>query len=201
MDLVSRVAPQPKVLPARSLSLHAVAVLVADGEGFRTRPVDALDVDLEGIPDDRHRGFIRKAGGREPWYPRGTAIRSGRQITVVSVEDLAAIASDLDLPALDPALIGANVVVEGVAHASFLPAGTRLFFESGASLVVEGQNAPCRISGRALAEAHPGRPDLELGFVKAGDRRRGLLATVERAGRIAPGAVKARLPEQWLYDV
>ncbi|WP_181708053.1 MOSC domain-containing protein [Chthonobacter rhizosphaerae] len=200
MDLLTPLIPQPTVHPGRTLAMRVVDVLIADGEGFRTRSVPSVDATLEGIPGDRHQGFTRKAGGREPWYPRGTEIRSGRQLTAVSAEDLALIAADLQLPAVDPGLIGANLVLEGLAHFSFLPAGTLIVFESGASLVIEGQNAPCRFSGRSLADAHPGRDDLELGFAKAGARRRGVLASVERAGLMAPGTVKVRLPEQWVYQ-
>ncbi len=58
-----------------------------------TRQVESLAVDLMGIPGTRHYGFSRKAGPREPWYPRGMEMRSGRQITVVSREELSAIAA------------------------------------------------------------------------------------------------------------
>lgn len=189
----------PVVHRGRRLAGTVAAVLVGDRPGFETRPAASLSLGLDGIAGDGHAGFSRKAGAREPWYPRGTEIRSGRQVSIVSVEELDAVAGRLGLPALDPALIGANLVLAGIAKLSFLPAGTRLFFPSGAALVVEGQNAPCRDAGEALAARH-GAPDLALRFVEAATRRRGLVASVERAGPVEAGSiVKLRVPEQWIY--
>jgi hypothetical protein len=81
-----------------------------------------------------------------------------------------------------------------------LPASTRLTFEGGAVIVIEGQNAPCRLSGRSIVAHHPQRPDIELAFTKVARRHRGLVGWVERPGAIKPGAtVSARVPEQWIY--
>lgn len=186
--------------PARLIRARLVATLATTDPGdFETSPVETLDLALDGIAGDRHGGFTRPAGAREPWYPRGEAIRSGRQLTIVSPEELWEIGHSMDLPPLEPGWIGANLVVEGVARLSFLPVGTRFFFEGTASVVVEGQNAPCRHSGRAVA-GHTERPGDELTFPKASKRRRGLVASVERAGAVTPGAdVKIQLPEQWIY--
>ena len=197
MDLFADEAP--RILPGRRLAAELTEVRIGDLGGFATRRVVVAELTHEGMAGDGHAGFTRKSGGREPWYPRGTVIRSGRQLSIVSEEELAWIAVDLGLPVLDPGLIGANMVIRGVPRLSFLPAGTRIVFAGGATVVVEGQNAPCRQSGRALAAAHPGRDDLELGFVTAGARRRGLVATVEKAGPVAAGAITLRIPEQWIY--
>lgn len=188
------------IYPGRRLVGRLVATLRTTGPvGFETDPVEGLDLALDGIAGDRHAGFTRSAGAREPWYRGGDEIRSGRQLSVVSTEELREIGDALGLPAVEAGWIGANLVIEGVPRLSFLPAGTRLFFESGAALVVEGQNAPCRHSGRALA-GHTGRPGDELSFPKAARRNRGLVVSVERAGRAAAGdAVTLRLPEQWIY--
>lgn len=188
------------VHPVRQLTATLVATLATpQAEDFQTIAVAALDLSLKGLAGDRHAGFIRRSGGREPWYPRGTEMRSGRQLSIVSTEELREIAAAMGLPAIEAGWIGANLMLEGVERLSFLPANTRLFFESGASIVIEGQNAPCRFAGRAIA-GHTERPSDELTFPKAARRLRGVVASVERAGRIAPGeAVKIRLPEQWIY--
>lgn len=166
---------------------------------FETLASPTLDLALDGLGGDRHAGFTRPAGAREPWHPRGTEIRSGRQITIVSTEELAEIAAGMGLPVVEASWIGANLVLEGIERLSFLPAGARLFFESGAAVVVEAQNAPCRHAGRAIA-GHTERPSDELSFPKVAKRLRGLVASVERAGRIAAGEpLKVRLPEQWIY--
>lgn len=177
----------------------AGVLATVDPRSFETAPTPSLDLALDGMAGDRHAGFTRKAGGREPWYPRGMEMRSGRQISIVSTEELSGIAAAMKLATVEPGWIGANLVLEGVASLSFLPAGTRLFFEGGAALVVEGQNAPCRSAGRAIAR-HTGRPGDELWFPKAAKRLRGVVASVERAGAALAGSeVKVRLPEQWIY--
>lgn len=188
------------ITPARTLRAELVAVLAgADRKSFETAPVEALDLRLEGLPGDRHAGFTRRASGREPWYPRGEEIRSGRQISIVSAEELEEIASAMGLAAIEAGWIGANLLLCGLPRLSFLPAGTRLFFAGGAALVVEAQNVPCRHAGRAVSRRTE-RPGDELTFPKAARRLRGLVASVERAGHVVPGSeVRVRLPEQWIY--
>lgn len=199
-DTLPLAAPEPRVQPGRKLAAMLAETRIGDGEGFATRAVSRLALGHAGIDGDHHAGFTRTAGGREPWYPRGTEIRSGRQVSIVCPDELAAVAAALGIPAVDPGLIGANLVLSGVPRLSFLPAGTRIFLEGGASLVVEGQNAPCRYAGAALGSAHPGREDIETGFVAAARRRRGLVASVERPGEARAGtAVTLRIPEQWIW--
>ncbi len=150
---------------------------------------------------DRHGGFTRRTGGREPWYPRRTEIRNERQVSIVSRDELALIARDMAIDALEPEWIGANMAIGGVERLSWVPARALLFFEGGATLKVDGDNAPCRASGRAIARRFDERPEIERGFVRHGRHRRGLVAWVEKPGRIALGArVEIRLPEQWLYE-
>jgi hypothetical protein len=161
--------------------------------------VDTLTLEFGGIPGDRHFGHTRKSGSREPWYPRGTEIRSGREVTVVSVEELAEIAGRMGLENLPAGWIGANLVVEGVPNLTFLPPGTRLFLEGGGVLVVEAVNNPCRIAGKVIAR-EAGRDDLELMFPKVAMGLRGVVASVERAATVRAGtAVEVRVPEQRVY--
>jgi hypothetical protein len=193
------------IVPARTLEARVAALMIADGDGFETRPVESAQVDLEGfvlpgLRGERHRGLARKADARVPWFPRGTPIRNSRHVSIVGADELAAIAAALGIPAVDPAWLGANLVLEGVADLSMLPRGTRIFFPGFATLAVEDQNVPCRGPGKAIASRHPDRPGLDLAFVKAARRLRGLVAWVERAGTIHAGdTVSLRLPEQWVY--
>ncbi len=193
------------IVPTRTLEGRVSSLMIADGDGFETRPVEAAELDLEGfmlpgLRGERHRGLARKADARVPWFPRGTPIRNSRHVSIVSADELAAIAGALDIPAVDPAWLGANLVLDGIPDLSMLPRGTRIFFPGFATLAVEDQNAPCRGPGKAIASRHPDRPGLDLDFVKAAKRLRGLVAWVERAGTIRAGdAVSLRLPEQWLY--
>ncbi len=84
-----------------------------------------------------------------------------------------------------------------------LPASTLLFFEGGVTLKVDFRNGPCRFSGAAIADHFPDRDhtSLALSFVPAAKRRRGLLAWVEIPGVVKAGeAVRAQIPEQWIYQ-
>jgi len=166
---------------------------------FRTAGVPALNVDLQGIPGGRHYGFTRKAGARENWYPRGMDMRSGRQLSIVSLEDLAEIARRMDLPRIEPGWIGANMVVSGIPDFTLIPWGSRFFCGEGAVLVNEGENAPCRFAGGEIARNFPSRERLDILFPKAAIHLRGVVATVERAGGIAPGPLKVKIPEQKLW--
>ncbi len=168
-----------------------------------TRAVENIDLDLEGIPGTRHYGFVRKAGPREPWYKRGMPMRSGRQITIVSREELAAISAAMQVEAIAPEWIGANIVTSGIPHLTLLPAGSRIVF-ADATLVVEAPNAPCRIAGRAIARHLT--PDaasggLDLAFPARAKGLRGLVATVERAGTIRAGeTIAVKVPPQILWQ-
>ena len=192
----------PDILPGRKLLARVAGVYVAPSDHFVTRATDALDLDFEGIAGDYHRGITRKSGGREPWYGRGTEMRNERQVSIVGPHELAQIARKMDLHEIRPEWLGANLVLDGVPMLSMLPSGTMLFFKGGVTLKVDSQNGPCRIAGRAVAE-NAGMADIEAGallFPKAAKRLRGLVAWVEKPGRIAAGEdVSVRIPEQWIY--
>jgi hypothetical protein len=182
------------------LTATLAGLYVADTAGFATRPVERLTLDHDGIPGDRHHGPTRKAGGREPWYPRGLAIANSRHLSILGQPDLDAIAARLDLPAVDPQAIGANLVLAGVTALSFLPRGTRLVAASGAALIITDQNAPCRQSGKALQALHPARPGLDLAFAREAQGLRGVVARIEAAGDLVAGeTLILHLPAQWIY--
>ncbi|MDR4307957.1 molybdenum cofactor sulfurase [Chelatococcus sambhunathii] len=186
--------------PGRRLTAKLVATLkTTEPDSFETTVVDQLDLTFEGLAGDRHAGFTRPAGGREPWYPGGVEIKSGRQLSIVSAEELWEIGYALGLPPIEAGWMGANLVIEGAPRLSFLSRGTRIFMPSGASVVVENQNAPCRHTGRAIA-TRTGRPGDELSFPRISRRLRGLVASVERPGAAVAGSdVTLQLPEQWIY--
>ncbi|KAB0680804.1 MOSC domain-containing protein [Aureimonas leprariae] len=187
-------------LPRRKLQGIVTGLYRATAKDFVTNPVDELDLSFEGIAGDVHGGATRRSGGREPWYRRGTEMRNERQLTLLAMDELAAAAADLGIPEIKPEWIGGNVLVEGIPQLSWLPPRTLLFFEGGGTLKVDGDNAPCRASGRSIARHCEGRGEIETGFVKAARHRRGLVAWVEKPGRVRTGeGFEARLPEQWLY--
>ncbi|WP_020177792.1 hypothetical protein [Methylopila sp. M107] len=186
--------------PGRRLTAKLVATLITtDPDGFETTPVEAIDLTFEGLAGDRHAGFTRPAGAREPWYRNGAEIKSGRQLSIVSAEELWEIGYALGLPPIEPGWMGANLVLEGAPRLSFLPRGTQIFLPSGAVVLVEAQNAPCRHTGRLIAR-ETGRPGDEITFPKIARRLRGLVASVEHPGEAKAGSdVSLRLPEQWIY--
>ena len=184
---------------ARKVVGTVAGLYAAYGDGFVTEAVDAIDLTFDGIPGDDHAGTTRRSGGREPWYPRGTEMRNERQISILSFDELQATADAMALAEVKPEWIGGNMVLDGVANLTWLPPRTLLFFEGGATLKVDGDNAPCRLSGRSIAKA-VGREDAELKFPAAARNRRGLVAWVEKPGRIEKGErFRAQIPEQWIY--
>jgi hypothetical protein len=194
---------QKSIVPPRKVSGRVVQVLAATDtrpKAFQSSEQPCLTFDFEGIVGNRRRGWTRSADARVPYLKRGSEMRNTRHVTIVSREDLADIASRLDLAHCEPSTLGANIVVDGVPNLSFLPRGTRLLFEGGAILSVEDQNEPCILTGAALRAANPGRDDLQLLFPKRAIGLRGLLATVEYPGILRPNSeFIARLPKQWIY--
>ncbi|PTW58859.1 MOSC domain-containing protein [Breoghania corrubedonensis] len=190
-----------RIHPARKISGTVARLLAAEGDAFPTSAVESLTFTFEGIPGDFHAGSTRRSGGREPWYPRGTEMRNERQISILAVDELAEIAKRMEIEKIEPEWIGANVVMDGLPRLSMIPPRTRLVFENGAVLRVDGQNGPCRIAGKSIAAHYRDREGLDLAFPKVAARLRGLVAWVEKPGTVAPGeAVTANIPEQWIYE-
>ncbi|TIM56074.1 molybdenum cofactor sulfurase [Mesorhizobium sp.] len=194
LDLFPETENPVEIIPARKLAAQVAALYVAPSDHFETRAVDELRLGFNGIDGDFHAGATRRSGGREPWYPRGTEMRNERQLAIV--------AQRMGIADIKPEWIGANLLIEGLPHLSMLPSGTLLFFKGGVTIKVDAQNGPCRIAGRSVAE-NAGMADHEGGallFPKAAKRLRGLVAWVERPGRITTGEeISVRVPEQWIY--
>jgi hypothetical protein len=163
--------------------------------GLRATPRDALELDWGGPVGERHAGLTRASCSRvTAQYPRGTEIANVRQLSILSAEEIAAIAERMDLATLDPAWLGATIVVEGIADFSHLPPSARLQGPDGACLVVDMQNRPCVLPGREIEAEHPDRGKR---FKRAAEGRRGVTAWVERHGRLAVGdALRLFVPDQ-----
>lgn len=169
-------------------ALSVVSVLSAtDPDSIVSTAVPRLELDFGGVVGDRHHGITRPSDTRQlRYYPRGTLIRNRRQLTVVSVEELAEIAARLSLPSVEPGWLGANLLVEGAPDLSALAIGTRLLFGGGAGLVCEGVNQPCRQPAEVLQAQYPSSRAL-AGFVKAAYGRRGIAVSVELPAPVGPG--------------
>lgn len=163
---------------------------------LRAAALDAVEARFEGFPGEDHGGLTRPSCSRVlNLYPaRGTEIRNTRQLSILSDEELAAIASALGLDALSPALLGASMVVSGLPDFSHIPPGTRLQAPSGATVAVDVENGPCNWPGKEIEADHPGHGHA---FRRAAEGRRGVTAWVERPGRIACGdALAVFVPDQ-----
>ncbi|KQI69219.1 sulfurase [Loktanella sp. 3ANDIMAR09] len=151
------------------------------------QPVTTMDLDFSGAAGEVHAGLTRPSCVRvTTQYPKGTEIRNVRQVSIVSAEELGMIADDLGLEQVDPAWLGASLVIEGIADFSHIPPSARLQSQDGTTLTVDMQNAPCTLVAKTIEEARPGHGK---GFKAAAKGRRGVTAWVERPGRLALGDV------------
>ena len=169
---------------------------VADREAsLRSQAEETAALTYAGIPGEVHGGVTRPSCSRViSQYPRNTEIRNVRQLSVVSAEELAEIAADCGLETLDPALIGASLVISGIPDFSHLPPSSRLQFSDGSTIVVDMQNRPCHLPAKPINADHPGAGDR---FKAAAKGKRGLTAWVEREGRMHLGdTVTLHIPDQ-----
>ncbi len=158
---------------------------VPAGAGLQAVPVAHLDLGFEGIAGERHEGSLRPSCVRvKTLYPKGTEIRNVRQLTILSEEELALIAADMGLARLDPAHLGASIVLRGIPDFTFIPPNTRLQGPDGATLTVDMENRPCVLPGREIEADHTG---YGAKFKPAAENRRGITAWVEHPGRLAVG--------------
>lgn len=162
---------------------------------LRSHAVQTAELTYAGIPGEVHGGLTRPSCSRVlSQYPRNTEIRNVRQLSVVSAEELAEIAAECGLEVLDPALIGASLVIGGIPDFSHLPPSSRLQFPDGSTIVVDMQNRPCHLPAKVINADHPGAGDK---FKTAAKGKRGVTAWVEREGHIhLDDSVTLHVPDQ-----
>lgn len=160
--------------------------------------IGSLDLRFDGIVGDFHDGLTRKSDSRTlKQYPRNTDIRNVRQVTIVSEEELSDISTAMGIPEVKAEWLGANLVTSGIPDLTLLTPSTRMQFPSGATLVVDMENHPCRQVADVISKHHP---EQIAGFVKAAMNKRGLTAWVEREGLIKAGDdIVVWIPQQRIY--
>jgi MOSC domain-containing protein YiiM len=165
---------------------------------LRSEPLESVLATLEGFEGEVHSGFSRPSCSRvTSQHPKGTEIGNARQVTILSAEELAEIAEKMGVDALDPALLGASMIVEGIPDFTHIPPSSRLQGPSGATLVVDMENRPCVLPGREIESELPG---LGKSFKPAARNRRGVTAWVERAGHFAVGdTLVLHIPDQRVW--
>ena len=166
-----------------------------DRRALKASPRDAVHLTFEGLAGSVHGGRVRPSCSRvTAQHPKGTPIINERQISILSEEELKQIAAAMGLDALDPARLGASIVVRGLPDLSLVPPSSRLQGPDGATLVVDMQNRPCHLPARSIESIEPGKGKL---FKRAAEGRRGVTAWVQREGRLALGdMLRLHVPDQ-----
>ena len=157
--------------------------------------LDRMELGFAGLEGEVHAGRTRPSCSRvTSQHPKGTEIANVRQVTLVSAEELGAIAAAMGLDRLDPAWLGASIVVEGIADFTHLPPSARLQGPDGVTLVVDMLNQPCHIVSKTVKQA---AGPTSTAFKTAAEGRRGVTAWVERPGTLETGqTLRLHLPGQ-----
>jgi len=152
-----------------------------------------------GMAGDCHGGLTRKSDSRMlKQYKRNTEVRNSRQVSILSVEELAEVAGVMGIPVVKPDWVGANVVTRGIPDLTLLPPSTRLQFPSGAMIVVDAENHPCRYPADIITRHHP---EQKKGFVSAAMHKRGIVGWIEAEGVIRKGdRITIWIPPQRIYS-
>ena len=170
--------------------------VVDDNEAsIRARAIDSVEARFAGFDGEAHSGLTRPSCVRmTEQYPKGTEIRNVRQLSVLSAEEMALIAAEIGLEALDPAHLGASMVIEGIPDFTHVPPNARLQGPTGATITIDMENRPCQFPAREIEKDEPGHGKA---FKSAAKGRRGVTAWVEREGRFAIGdRLRLHVPDQ-----
>ena len=166
---------------------------------LRSEPRERLSLTWDGAEGECHGGRTRPSCSRvKLQYERGTEIANARQLSMLSVEELAATAAAMEIDGIAPEWTGANIIFEGIPDFTLIPPSSRLIFENGASVVSDMENGPCKFVGEEIEAEYPGKG---RAFPAKARNRRGVCGWVERPGLVEIG-MKARLhiPPQRLWS-
>jgi hypothetical protein len=165
---------------------------------IRSVPLAEMPLTFAGFAGESHAGLTRPSCSRVlTQHPRNTEIRNVRQLCVVSAEEMAEVALDMGLAAMDYAWVGASVVLEGIPDFTHLPPSSRLQGPDGVTLVVDMENRPCQEPAVTIDKALPGQGK---GFKPAAQGKRGVTAWVEREGVLRLGDVlRLHVPDQRVW--
>ena len=191
----------PALMPTNFYATITWLGLVGDREAaLESRAVDQITALFSGPVGEAHGGLTRPSDSRVlAQYKRGTPIRNTRQFSILSAEDLAVIAAKMGVDALDGALVGATMVVQGIPDFTHIPPSSRLQNEAGATLTVDMENRPCVLPAKPIEAAYEG---FGAKFKAAAKGRRGVTAWVEREGVFRVGdRLRLHVPDQpvWGY--
>lgn len=171
------------------------AVPHRDAPELVTNPLTEMPLTYAGYAGDTHSGVTRPSCVRvRSQYTQGTEIRNVRQLSIVSDEELTAIAQEIGLEVLDPRWLGASIAIKGIPDFTHIPPSSRLQTQDGVTLTVDMQNQPCHFPGKTIERDKPGHGK---GFKAAAEGRRGVTAWVEREGTLRIGdTLTLHVPDQ-----
>ena len=170
--------------------------VVAENGTMRSEPLDEAMAVFGGFVGESHFGVTRPSCVRvRSQHKQGTTIKNVRQLSVMSAEEIAHIAKKMGLEDIDPTLLGASLILEGIADFTHLPPSSRLQSDTtGATLIVDMVNRPCVLPGREIEMEHEG---FGAKFKPAAVGKRGVTASVEREGLLEIGDVmRLHIPDQ-----
>jgi len=191
----------PALLPTEHIATVTwLGCVESRATSLRASTRNQVDVTFEGFAGEDHGGVTRASCSRvSAQYQVGTTIRNVRQLSIVSAEELALIATEMGIEEFDPSWIGASIVVEGIEDFSHIPPSSRLQGPDGATLVVDMQNRPCVFPGKVIEEDAPG---FGPAFKPAAAGRRGVTAWVECEGRLQVGhKMRLHVPDQRTWSL
>lgn len=156
---------------------------------------DSIAAQFDGPAGEFHGGINRPSCSRVMHlHPRNTPIRNVRQFSILSAEDLATIATRMDVDALRPEWLGATMLVEGLPDFTHVPPSSRLQGPDGVTLVIDMENRPCQLPAKVIEDHIPGAGKR---FKSASKGLRGVTAWVEREGMLHVGDVlRLAIPDQ-----
>jgi hypothetical protein len=122
---------------------------------LQSAPREVLRLSFAGPEGEDHAGLTRPSDSRVlAQYTRGTEIRNVRQLSILSEEDIAAIAATWAFPGFAPRCSGRPWCCAGyrTSRASRRHPACRTK-QSGATLTVDMENRPCHLVSKEI-EAH-----------------------------------------------
>ncbi len=169
--------------------------VVPEGGTLRSVPAEVLNAQFDGVLGEAHGGSTRPSCSRTTaQHPKGTTIRNVRQLSILSAEELAATATMMGLDAIDPVLVGASMVIEGIPDFTHVTPSARLQGPDGVTLVIDMENRPCQLPAREIEAEAPG---FGKTYKAAASGRRGVTAWVEREGVLRLGdTLTLHVPDQ-----
>ena len=185
----------PALKPTNTYGEITWAGVVPKAGTIRSEARNALSLEFAGPVGEEHGGMTRPACVRvSAQHPKGTEIANARQLSIVSQEEIDAIAQVCGLDAIDPIWLGATLVVSGIPDFTHVPPSSRLQGPDGVTLVVDMENRPCRLPAAEIEKDEPGHG---AAFKAAAKGMRGVTAWVERPGLLKVGdSLRLHVPDQ-----